>query len=336
MPWVWDGFLAPKNITLLTSQWKSGKTTLLSVLLARRAAGGTLAGRPVKPGRSAVVCEEYEEHWEQRRRTLDFGNDVAFFCQPVRGRKPLPREWRELIDSVAILADKGVDLAVFDPLASFLPGQVEQNADLMLQALMPLELLQRAGMAVLLLHHPSKGQTLEGQAARGSGALSHHVDILIEMRPFGRPSDPDRRRVLQSWSRFPATPRQLVVEWTADGTDYRACGEVADEDFREHWDQMAAFFASAPGKLTRQELRALWPAGRGGPADVTLWRWLERATDGGLLLRDGTGHRGTPYRYWLPAREAEWMKDPLYVLAKLDEAARAELERRIKPPSGRG
>lgn len=44
MAWLWHGYLAPGNITLLTSQWKTGKTTLLSVLLARLKEGGTLAG----------------------------------------------------------------------------------------------------------------------------------------------------------------------------------------------------------------------------------------------------------------------------------------------------
>ena len=49
LPWLWHGFLAPGNITLLTSQWKSGKTTLIAVLLSRLNAGGQLAGLPVLP-----------------------------------------------------------------------------------------------------------------------------------------------------------------------------------------------------------------------------------------------------------------------------------------------
>ena len=27
--WLWQGYLTPGNVTLLTSQWKAGKTTLL-------------------------------------------------------------------------------------------------------------------------------------------------------------------------------------------------------------------------------------------------------------------------------------------------------------------
>jgi len=41
-----------------------------------------------------------------------------------------------------------------------------------------------------------------------------------------------------------------------------------------------------------------------------------------LLRREGTGHKNAPFRYWLPAREAEWMKDPTYRLMRQDEEAR--------------
>ena len=43
--WLWDGFLAAGNLTLLTSLWKSGKTTLVALLLNRRVQGGQLLGR---------------------------------------------------------------------------------------------------------------------------------------------------------------------------------------------------------------------------------------------------------------------------------------------------
>jgi hypothetical protein len=29
IPWLWEGYLAPGALTLLTSLWKSGKTTLV-------------------------------------------------------------------------------------------------------------------------------------------------------------------------------------------------------------------------------------------------------------------------------------------------------------------
>ncbi|MBM4071566.1 MAG: hypothetical protein FJ271_21925 [Planctomycetes bacterium] len=55
--WLWHGLVARGSMTLLTSMWKSGKTTLLSLLLSRRYTGGTLGGLAVKPGKSVVVSE---------------------------------------------------------------------------------------------------------------------------------------------------------------------------------------------------------------------------------------------------------------------------------------
>jgi hypothetical protein len=331
-PWLWHGYLAPGAITMLVSQWKTGKTTFVSVLLARRASGGSLAGRALRPGRTALVCEESRDHWEERRRTLDFGDGVAFFCQPLGCCKPTPTQWLGLIDSIARLAAEGVDLAVIDPLASFLPSHAESNTDLMLEALLPLGRLCSLGMAVLLLHHPKKGHVLAGQAARGVGSLSGHVDIIIEMSAYPKAADDDRRRLLRAWSRFAATPRLRVIEWRADGSDYLDRGVVVDEEFRLCWEQLAVFLAAASDKLTRREIRALWPAGRDRPSEQTLWRWLERAVAEQLLRRDGTGHRNSPFRYWLPAREAEWAQDPMWRIIQEDEAVRAELLRRMNRP----
>ena len=63
--WLWQGYLGHGRLTLLTSQWKSGKTTLVSVLLARMATGGLLAGLPVAAGRAAVVSEEGPHDWHR-------------------------------------------------------------------------------------------------------------------------------------------------------------------------------------------------------------------------------------------------------------------------------
>jgi len=48
--WLWGGYLAPGNVTLLTGLWRAGKTTLIAALLARMQAGGSLAGLAVRPG----------------------------------------------------------------------------------------------------------------------------------------------------------------------------------------------------------------------------------------------------------------------------------------------
>jgi hypothetical protein len=54
---------------------------------------------------------------------------------------------------------------------------------------------------------------------------------------------------------------------------------------------------SAAGPLTRQQLQALSPADAVRPHVATLWRWLDRAVELGLVERVGKGTKTEPYRY---------------------------------------
>jgi hypothetical protein len=165
--WLWQGYLAPGNVTLLTSQWKSGKTTLVAVLLSRLQSGGLLAGLPLRPGKAVIVSEESPQHWFQRSLKLTFGDHLCWYCRPFRG-KPRTDEWLSLLEHLRLLhAQRGFDLLVIDPLASFLPGRNESNAGDMLAALLPLQQLTTQGVSVLVLHHPRKGEPLWRFTATG-------------------------------------------------------------------------------------------------------------------------------------------------------------------------
>src|SRR6516225_6963514 len=78
--WLWHGYLADGMVTLLVSRWKSGKTTLASVLLANLKTGGELAGLPLAAGKAVVVSEESPDHWYRRSCSLSFGDHVGWFC----------------------------------------------------------------------------------------------------------------------------------------------------------------------------------------------------------------------------------------------------------------
>ena len=307
--WLWHGYLASGAVTLLTSQWKAGKTTLASVLLARMKNGGELAGSSVAAGRAVVVSEEAPEHWHRRARLLDLGDHVGWYCRPFRDR-PRPADWLALLDRIAEThAARPLALVVIDPLAAFLPAGSENDATCVLAALLPLQRLTSTGICVLVLHHPRKGRVRSGQAARGSGALSGYADILIEMRWYANPANADRRRRLSAFSRFNETPSERVVELSADGTDYRCLGTLEDARFADAWAQLVAVLERADLKLARTEILANWPAVP-APDDKTLRRWLSRAAADGLIRSDGQGRKGSPYRYWLPSREAAWLADP--------------------------
>jgi hypothetical protein len=114
MNWLWRGILAPGQLTLLTSLWKSGKTTLLAVLLARMKDGGQLLGLPIRPAKALVLSEENLALWAMRRQRLDFGQHIGLISQPF-ATKPTHAEWRALIDHAGnILGADGGRLLVVD------------------------------------------------------------------------------------------------------------------------------------------------------------------------------------------------------------------------------
>jgi hypothetical protein len=317
-PWIWEGFLGAGDITLLISQWKSGKTTLISILLSRMKEGGQLADLAVRPGKVVLVSEEAPSQWRPRHRKLDLGH-VLFLCQPFRS-KPTLGQWLALIEHLATLhAQYAPSLVVIDTLTTFLPGRNEASAGVMMEALLPLRRLSQLGLSVLLSHHPAKGALLPGQSARGSGALAAFTDINLQMDWYQRGETGDHRRRLLAQSRYEETPRQLVLELNEEGTDYEVHGDFSADEFTQNWGRLRLVLEDACGKRTRQQLRADWPADFPCPSDITLWRWLQRGVAGGLICQEGTGRRADPFRYWLPGQEAKWRTDPLYAFKEMME-----------------
>ena len=293
--WLWHGLVAAGKLTLFTSLWKSGKTTLLANFLARRRAGGEFLGLAVAPGGSLVVSEEPPDLWPWRRRELGLGPELGVLTRPFSGR-PTLADYRELHEQVLeARRERPLDLVVFDSLAYFLPGRTENNAGAVADALAPFMDLAQAGLAVWLLHHPSKGEPALGQAARGSGALIASADVILEMRHPGGDQF-TRRRKLFGWSRYPQTPRQMLIEMTEDRTRYERLPD-GTEDFHDHWAGVRRILASAAGPLTQQEIADEWPEDAAEPHRATLWRWLDRAVELGLAERVGKGTKAEPYRY---------------------------------------
>src|SRR5439155_15523372 len=139
--WLWHGYLGPGKVTLLTSQWKSGKTTLVALLLARLQQGGQLAGLPVAAGKAFVVSEESEADWRPRFQQLGIRDHVDLLCRPFVAQ-PSMDQWLALIATAAAMHDRqGSALVVIDSLAQFLPAHSENSAGALLECLTPLQRL---------------------------------------------------------------------------------------------------------------------------------------------------------------------------------------------------
>jgi len=153
-------------------------------------------------------------------RQIPLGPNVPFLCRPFRGARPTDGQWLALIAGLeALHRQEALDLVVLDTLATLLPGYAETCAPKLLGCLLPLQALANRGPALWLLHHPAKGQRADGQAARGSGALSGFADVVMEMSCVRRARSRDRRRRICAYSRCVETPRHLIIELDAAGTD---------------------------------------------------------------------------------------------------------------------
>jgi hypothetical protein len=295
--WLWQGYVAAGMVTLLTSLWKSGKTTLMTHLLARMEKGGQLAGLPVMPGKVAYVSEENAMMWKYRRQRIPFGNNLYLLCRPFPGL-PSHAEWQALLDHLLDVRDRqGLDLVVVDSLATFLSGH-ENLAASMLQALTPLQRLTAAGLGCVLVHHPRKGDPLIGQAARGTGALAGFVDIVMEMKWYRHTDPADRRRRLYGLSRFEETPRYRALELNPEGTDYLVLDDTDTAIDCSPWEPFViAVLRQAGSPLTCLEITAQWPAAHPAPSAATLWRTLQQAIGRGTIVQQGKAHRHDPYRF---------------------------------------
>jgi hypothetical protein len=308
IPWLWHGYLARGHLTLLTGQWKIGKTHLLAALLARLDKGGELLGRRVEPGRAIVITEEGRGLWLRRMIRHNIGDCVSFAFEPWLV-KPDRERWETLVDDLDKLRHRrGLELVVIDSLASILPSQAEANAAAMTELLQPLRTMAHGGPAILLGHHPRKGIAIGGQSARGTGALSAAVDITLEMHWANPAATESRRRKLLAWSRFEETPRRTLLRLSDSGTEYELFEEEPDLPTAGVVGVLESILRTAP-ELTAREVQKRWPSGDERPRLRALTEWLRELSDEGRVVRSGHGHRYAPFRYRLaeggPAAAAE-------------------------------
>ena len=291
--WLWNGYLAPGDVTLLTSQWKTGKTTLLAGLLQHLGTGTPFLGRGTRPAKVWVVSEESHSQWGERLRLMPVDTNAHLLARSFRGR-PSPGEWNALIDRAI---EAGPELFVVDPLAPFLTGRCESDAATLLEALQPLRRLTAAGMAVLLLHHPRKKPSEVGSSARGSGALLGFVDTALEMTRCGKLKSDAHRRLIHAQSRRAETPARLAYEWDPATGAFAEATDPRDWQFEENWQTVRGILEGRGGAITHKEIAEFWPDDSAKPSKVTLYSWLNLAFGRKLVRRDGQGTNTNPWRY---------------------------------------
>jgi hypothetical protein len=294
--WLWQGYLAPGAVTMLSALWKAGKSTLLAHLLRATAEGGELCGLAVRKSNVLVISEEPDRLWPDRRDALGIQDNVHFMIRPLRV-KPSPADWLAFLLHVKGHAERQrYDLVIFDTLGAYWPVIRENDAGEVQAALMPLRLLTELGGSVLLVHHFRKGDGQEATGSRGSGAICGFVDIIVEMRRFQGQNRQDRKRVLTAYGRYSGTPDELVIALSEDGLSYSTHGdrrEAREKDLMQSIDCLLP--AGDPG-MTVDEVLEGWQT-EPKPGKRTLAGLLKYGADDGRWRVSGTGKKGDPFRY---------------------------------------
>jgi predicted ATP-dependent serine protease len=279
--WLWKGYLATGNMTVLAAPPKAGKSTLLFELLKCSRARETFLGLETQPAKVLLFTEESVSLLANRRRKL---RDPDLDLHVVTLQPGLT--WPKIMAYSKWKAQQGYNLVVLDTVSRFWPVQNEGDAVQVLQALTPfLSIVRQEGFALLLIHHTRKGGGAEGNAMRGSNAILGSADIGLEFQRI-TPWDKGKRRRIDALSRYGETPDTIIAELTDDGYQLAAEGVAIEKDIM--------FIVTMNGVVTAEEV-----------VDATATsvrnaqRVLAEMTARGVLSRSGTGSSRSPYRYSL-------------------------------------
>lgn len=292
--WIWPGYIARGHITLFSGLWKAGKSTMIAHLLRDIERGGGLAGE-AQPVEALVVTEESSTIWTLRRDQLGLGSGIYIAARPFLTR-PSSEDWQALIGRVVDhVRSTGCRIVVFDTLAALWPVQNENDAADVGAALMPMHAITEAGAAVLMVHHLRKGDGTEAQAARGSGALTSAVDIIIELRRYNPEESTDRRRILRAYGRFDDVPPEAVLE-LREG-EYVGLGDKAQANREDRARTILSLLPASPPGLTAEDVRENWPA-EPKPGKRAVELALADGAQNGRWASAGRGVKGDPRRFW--------------------------------------
>jgi len=290
--WVWEGYLAEGAVTLLAGKPKGGKSTLAFAVAEALVTGArTFLGRRLAPAPVVYVSEEGDA--TARDKLPPDGSAMRVLTRSAAWPRP---SWTALIAVAVEEADRAAaSLLVVDTLAfwSDLAKDEEKDAGAAQATMGALVAAAEAGLAVLLVHHQRKSGGEEGDAIRGSGALTAAVEALVELERV--PESPPGHRRLVAVARWPEAPGMLLIERDAATAAWRVLGEGTgrDDAGRIGWRDalVRALPIDEPG-ATHDDLKETLGAERP--------KWmpaLKELVDEGAALRSGEGKKGSPFVY---------------------------------------
>lgn len=290
--WLWPGYTARGAITLMTGQWKAGKTTLVMHLLRDMYRGEGLVDTPVDAP-TLVVSEEGSGLWSTRREQLGLDERIMLLKRDSFRRLNI-NQWIDMIDSITDHAKQtNAAMVVLDTIAGIWPVASENDAAEVAEALAPLRDITQTGASLLLIHHPRKSDATNFNASRGSGALPSFADILIEMRRYSTNNPEDTRRVLKAAGRYEGIPAELVIDKTDDGFSTLGAQPVVAR--ADELDTIWQILLRSESGASRDAIREAWPEDT--ISERRLLALLNEGLCRGRWTRRGAGVRGDPHIY---------------------------------------
>ena len=287
-PWIVEG-----SITEISGKIKrAGKTTFITHMCSAVVKGESFLGKPVKSRPIVYLTEQPKASFKEslRRAGLLRQDNFRLLLWSQVNRMP----WNEIASDVAKQAIDLGALLVVDTLPQFaaIRGDGENITGEALAAMEPLQIAASEGLGIVVVRHERKSGGEVGDSARGNSAFGGAVDTLVTIRRGEGNTDPTVR-VLTSLSRFDGVPDELYVELTEQGyVLLGSSGAVAERNARK------LLTDGAP--LSEEDAMSIddFVNNIDAVKRTTVNSIVPKLVAEGLLIRTGSGKKGSPFRYW--------------------------------------
>ncbi len=220
-------YLAFGAITELDGKPKAaGKTTFVLAMVGAILEGEPFLGHPTVRGPVVMLTEQPPASLRASLVRSGLADRDEFLLLSWAEAAGTP--WSEIVARTAEACRAiSARVLVVDTLPQFagLRGDAENNAGDALEAIGPLQLLCAEGFAILVTRHDRKAGGEVGESARGSGAFTGAVDIVLALGREPQAARPTLRH-LGCLSRFDETDPDLVID-LVDGR-YQLIGTSAE------------------------------------------------------------------------------------------------------------
>jgi hypothetical protein len=282
--WLVDGLIPAGGLILLAGKPKAGKSTLARTLAVSLSQGRTWLGRRVQQGPVVYLALE-EKPAEVNRQLRSFG---------IRASDPLamifapPPHVNRLEWFFEVARELRPALIVVDTLQRLLQVPDFNDYAVLSSALEPLlSFSHESGVAILLLHHARKGAGQSFDSILGSNALFGSVDSALLLERTG-----NDLRLLSSRQRAGTDLPRTAISLDPGTRALVGIGSPREGRVEATKQRIASFLTEHPGALATEIYAGV--RGDKGTKVLALGELL-----GAVVMRVGTGVRGSPFRYSL-------------------------------------